>query len=488
MFKTAFMSIMFFILCVFITACGIQNTSALEYDSTLTSENTYTKEYEKHFNNDKVIDIKINIDKTEYADMLKNAQDEKYKSANIIFDGVSVENVGFRTKGNLTLKSLKESDSDRYSFRIKLDKYVDGQNLDGLDEFVINNMYSDASYMREYLSYELLKKIGINVPKCVFANIYINNELKGLYLCVEAIDDSYIERVFNNTTGNLYKGENNSNLVYKENDNYESLELKMGNDTEKSGLKNLIKVLNSIDNDDSKNIEDILDIDTVLKYIAFNYVFSNYDSYQGNNGNNYYLYENDGIFSIIPWDFNMSFGGFMRGGNGKISMPIADNNPEKYPLVSKLLSINSYKEKYYSYVKELLNYCEGLEDRVNEVKELIYDYVKNDPTKFCTIEDFEKATTYSEDEKENSFEQYIPQETIRNFKENSEKPEPPINFDGNTPPEKPDNDTENKPSKMRGNMNGHGDVGKHGIMNNTSSIVNFIRNRIDNINSQLKEL
>ena len=42
----------------------------------------------------------------------------------------------------------------------------------------------------------------------------------------------------------------------------------------------------------------------------------NLDSLSGNMAHNYYLYENDGQLNIIPWDYNLSFGGMMNGGMG----------------------------------------------------------------------------------------------------------------------------------------------------------------------------
>ncbi len=504
---------------------GTSSTDVTASDTALTADTGYNK----YFQADKVIDIKITLPEDEYQDMLNNAKDEEYKSADLTFDSTSIENVGFRTKGNLTLNSVASSDSDRYSFRIKLDKYVDGQTLDGLDEFVINNMYSDASYMREFLSYEALRSIGVDVPQCVFANIYINDELKGLYLCVEAIDESYIDRVFGNTDGNLYKAEMGSSLVYKENDSYESLELKMGSDESKTGLKNMIKTLNSIENGNKGNIEQVLDVDSALKYIAFNYVFCNYDSYLGSNQQNYYLYENNGVFSVIPWDFNMSMGGMGRGERGaSLDMPVSSQEQDSFPLVTKLLSVDEYKERYYGYVEALLDYCSEAEDRIAEIKELIYDDVKADPTKFCTLEDFEKATTYSEEtdntdtmpQGDNGTPPQKPEgdngtPPQRSENDGATPPQRPED-DGSVPPQRPEGDNITPPQRDNGNNPEftpdqgttadksdenntasaadnsrptppqNGGRGHNGMMqNNTSSIVSFVKNQLESISAEL---
>lgn len=101
------------------------------------------------------------------------------------------------------------TDSDRYSFRLKFDKYDKKQTLLGLDKMVLNNNFSDPSYIREYLHYEALRSVGVDAPLTVFTNLYINGELYGFYVGVEAIDDSYLERTYgeNYDDGVLYDTE-----------------------------------------------------------------------------------------------------------------------------------------------------------------------------------------------------------------------------------------------------------------------------------------
>ncbi len=355
------------------------------------------KDYRNLFEADQIIDIKIDISAQNLQSIVDDPTAEEYYSANITVDGVAVTNVGLRTKGNSSLNSIVKSDSDRYSYRIKLDEYVDGQNLLGLDELVINNMFSDASYMREYLAYEALREAGSPVPLAVFANIYINGELKGFYLCVEAIEDGFLERTFGNNDGNLYKQEQGSTLIYKENDEYASSELKVGDDEEKTGLKNMIKTLNDMPDGEKGNIENVLDVESALKYFAANTVLGSYDSYSGNFAQNYYLYENAGKFSVIPWDYNMSFGGFGQGLSVSLDAPVSGTQMESRPLIDNLLKVGEYKEKYLEYVETFRVYLENLQSRVDTLANRIRPYVAADPTKFITMEQFENSIIYQEE-------------------------------------------------------------------------------------------
>ena len=90
---------------------------------------------------------------------------------------------------------------------------------------------------------------------------------------------------------------------------YPGLVLKTNEETsDGSAILDLMKALES-----GEGLEDVLDVDEVLRYLAANVALANYDSYLGNTTHNYYLYEQDGRFTIVPWDYNYSFGGFGGG-------------------------------------------------------------------------------------------------------------------------------------------------------------------------------
>jgi spore coat protein CotH len=56
-----------------------------------------------------------------------------------------------------------------------------------------------------------------------------------------------------------------------------------------------------------------VDVDGLLRYMAVSMALFNLDSYQGSLAHNYYLYEQDGVFSLLPWDCNESCGIFSMG-------------------------------------------------------------------------------------------------------------------------------------------------------------------------------
>lgn len=246
----------------------------------------------------------------------------------------------------------------------------------------------------------------MSTPEFAYAKVSINGEYHGLYLAVEGLKESYLENNFGDVTGDLYKSDEGSSLQYKGDDPENYSNLIVESDKKTADWSKITKLLKSLDT--GEDIEKYLDVDSVLKNIAINTALLNLDSYQGSFAHNYYLYEQDGVFSMLPWDFNMSFGGFSGFGGGSQSIAIDEpttGNLEDRPLISSLLKNETYKTKYHKYLEEIVTkYLDSdyLENMTTKLYNLIASYVKEDPTAFYTYEEFEKNITSSiEDSSDN---------------------------------------------------------------------------------------
>ncbi|MET1171611.1 CotH kinase family protein [Paenibacillus amylolyticus] len=488
---------------------------AAESTATTTSVGV-TQAYESLFQTDNVIDVNVTIDDADWKSMLESPLDKDYKNVSVEVDGNKLDNVGFSTKGNLTLKAVASmEDSDRYSFRLKFDKYDKTQTLLGLDKMVLNNNYADPSYMREVLHYEALRSIGMDVPMTNYVNLYVNGELVGFYTGVEAVDDSYLERNYGEDyeEGVLYDTDEKSYLQYEEGSDYSTITKDLGTDKDKAKLKTFIQTLNEMPEGEKGDIESVLDVDSALQYIAGNMVFGNYDSYNGDKGHNYMLYSDAaGKFTVVPWDFNMSFNGYSGGGgrgtttgstttntnatNVSVDEPVLGINMENVPMINNLLAVPEYKEKYLSYVNELTDYMEGIQDRITGLADEIRPYVEADPTKFYTTEQFESNIAYSANADAAGgmggtppagFEAMTPPEGMEGMT-------PPEGFEGMTPPTQPGAATgngttdattgrDNTQTRPGGNFGGGGGGGMGSMA--AGSLTTFAMNRLANLQEQL---
>lgn len=59
--------------------------------------------------------------------------------------------------------------------------------------------------MKDYLTYQLMNEFGVAAPLCSYVYITINGEDWGLYLAVEAVEESFLQRNYGNAYGELYK-------------------------------------------------------------------------------------------------------------------------------------------------------------------------------------------------------------------------------------------------------------------------------------------
>ena len=397
------------------------------------------------FQEDTVNEINIEIDEADWQDMLENPLEEEYHKANITINGETVGNVAIRTKGNNSLTSVANSDSDRYSFKLDFDYYDDNGSYYGLKKLCLNNNYSDNSSMREYISYQIMGEMGLDVPECAYSHITVNGEEWGLYLAVEPVDEVFLAEHFADATGDLYKpegvGGTGADLVYNGDDISAYTGLNLKTNLNSSDGKEILALMQALE--DGENLEEVLDVEKALKYIAANVALANFDSYLGNTTHNFYLYEENGRFTIIPWDMNLAFGGF-GGGEVDIYEPTkqsmggfgggdkrkdtqdndavpnatesteaqtdANNQPQppdnadmqgmpsmdsdEKPLVTTLLENETYRSVYEGYLKEIAEKYftqEYMTELVTKIHDLIAPYVQNDPTAFCTYEEFEQA-------------------------------------------------------------------------------------------------
>lgn len=522
--------------------------------------------YEKTlFDTSKVHTINIIID--DWDEFTANCKSEEYYACTVVIDNEAYKNVAIRGKGNT---SLSQVSNDRYSYKIEFDHYDSTNTYYGLDKLCLNNIIQDNTYMKDYLTYQMMNEMGVASPLCSYAYITVNGEDWGLYLAVEGLEESFLQRNYGKDYGELYKpdsmnmgggrgnGEkfdmdeflndtasestdnnssqsdnqtqNNNTIPQMPNGNQDANidnqmpggmggqrpngnggmfggqmpngqipgeqmqggstppELPSGetsidpstansqggmtppnngtttdgstSDTnsqmqqggtvpemggqrpdgnmqggDKGGMRNgsddvllkyiddeiesyanifdsaktditdsdktrLIKALKKLSN--GEDLENTVDIDAVIRYFVVHNFVLNFDSYTGSMIHNYYLYEKDGQMQMLPWDYNLAFGGFQSMGgatslvNYPIDSPVSGGSAEDRPMIAWIFENEEYTELYHKYFSEFIaTYFDSgyFSEMIDNVNAMISPYVEKDPTKFCTYEEFEKGIT-----------------------------------------------------------------------------------------------
>ncbi len=299
-----------------------------------------------------------------------------YKDVLFKFNGKAWKNVGFRLKGNSSLRSIWGAGNYKLPFRLNFDKFEDqypkikNQHFYGFEELSFSPGFKDQSLMHEKLAADIFRMGGVPTPKTAFYRVYIDfgSGLKycGVYTCVEVPDDNMIMDQFGEEKGNIYKPESNlTNFIQSQ---FE----KKNNDSipDYTDVKTLVSVLNSPlrTNDHEswkKNMESIFNVNHFLKWLAANNTMVNWDTY-GAMAHNYYLYNHSqNKLTWIPWDNNEALTGSPgisktpiggtgqppAGGQSGLSLTMNEIT-NSWPLIRYLVDDPVYFQTYKNYLKE----------------------------------------------------------------------------------------------------------------------------------------
>lgn len=371
-------------------------------------------EYEsKLFDTSEIISVNIIMDEKQWDNMLSNAIAEEYYSCDVEVNGELFYNIGIRPKGNTSLSSIaSEPDNDRYSLKLEFDQFVDGQTCYGLDKLILNNNFADATNMKEALIYDMFQYMGVDASLCNYAEISVNGEYWGVYLALEAVEESFMLRNYGADYGELYKpdsmnfgavGGGGADLNYVDDtlDSYSTIWNCEVTDTTKADHRRVVTALRNIS--EGTGLDTYMDIDNLLKYAAVHIFSVNTDSLSGMMAHNYYLYESDGMLNILPWDYNLSLGGMGgmdrtdgNSSNGATSTvnDAIDNAFSGTNFFDSLLENEEWHDQYYKYMRQLVEEYlvgGGFEQFYNRTRTQIDELVKTDPNALYTYAEYEEA-------------------------------------------------------------------------------------------------
>lgn len=486
-------------------------------------EEEISLEYVEKVFGQEIMSLEILADEEDWQTMLANAVQEEYIKVDVVVNGTKFKDVGIRPKGNSSLTQVSSMNSNRYSFRLKFDKFVKDQTCFGLETLVLNNIMGDNTYMKEYVSYDIMNTAGVKAPLYCFSNVTLNGEPWGTYFAVELYGKSYKQRVFGSKKGELYNvkmtgagnnegvpqgggqgfdfggaqggaqtggfggaqggaqaggfegvpgntqtggfgdvtggaqaggfegipgntqtggfegvtggaqtgntegvpggaqggnfgggqgfdfgdfggfggfgGGNGGSMQYKDDnpESYPDIFLNGVGTTDEEDHQKVIAALKALST--GTDLETYFDVDAILRFLAAHTVTVNLDSFSSFMAQNYYIYERKGKLTLLPWDYNLAWGGFTSWDvksviNFPIDTPVDGVQMSERPMIDKFLSNPEYLEKYHEYLQLIVDeyFANGkFEAKIRQIDSLISKNVQEDPSKFCTYEQYQKA-------------------------------------------------------------------------------------------------
>ena len=205
---------------------------------------------------------------------------------------------------------------------IKFNKYVDQTyQWHEMISLRVGGMWSDETLLAEPYSYELYQEIWQPAPDTSYGSVQIDWKDAQLFIISELPEDKYyIQKWFGNDNWILYKAWNFIDFSYLWEDptlysDYFTQKTRV-NDYDFSPLIRMLKFVTESDDEEfEEEIDDYIDVESVLTVLAIDDFVGNSDSF-GWMWSNYYLYYHlwEKRFYLLTWDQNLAFGGMWWGG------------------------------------------------------------------------------------------------------------------------------------------------------------------------------
>lgn len=312
--------------------------------------------------------------------------------AEVRVDDVVWPDVGMRFKGNSTLAF---SETDKLPFRLGFDHWEDelptvaNQRFWGFQKLTFASGWGDPTYTMDALVSDMLADQGVPAARTAFYEVTVtidgDSTYWGVYTAIEdPSDDAFLDRVFGDSSGNLYKPWGDcSNLTCWDDDSFEQKE----GDGDTSDVRALVDVLSAPDSDTwAADLDAVIDVAQFLRWLAVNSTIENWDCY-GVYPQNYYLYADpaDGRFRWIPWDHNMA----MMGRSIAEDAVHLDNVQAWWPLIRRVLDQPEWAALYRDELARAqsgLLLSEAAQGRAQELHDRIEDAADRETRSYTQLD------------------------------------------------------------------------------------------------------
>jgi hypothetical protein len=367
---------------------------------------------------DTIRTIKVTIAQANWRTvMANNYATQTYIKADITIDGKTYRDVGVRHRGYSTYKFLPANKTDKRPWKIALDEYVPGQDVQGYRTLNINNNIWDPSFMREVVGYEYMRAF-VPAPKCCFVKLEVNGQDLGLFTHAQQINKDFLQEWFRDDEGNRYRGERASpQTQYSDTAltwlgtsqaRYEAayeLKTEGGLYPPWTRLIHAIDVLNNTPTAQlPTELPKVIDVDDALRFLAVANITAWLDSYIGRVCKNFYIYEDPfhGRLRFQPWDMNNGFGGltFELGLSGIARMDPFYNeksaaNPR--PLFGQIVQRPEWRARYLAHYRHMLASFgwNTIGARIEQLRTFIRPELEKDTQRIYTMQQFDQNVSTS---------------------------------------------------------------------------------------------
>jgi len=361
------------------------------------------------FDKDSIRDIYVNFQDPNYHNVLVNSFFTNPSSripATITVNGISLDSVGIRYKGNSTFCLPNDNGNPKVPFNIDMNYWISGQKLLEYKKLKLANAWMDPTFAKEFTAAKIYRKY-LPSGEANLIKLHVQGNYLGVYVNTESLNKQFLKKHFDEKSGVLFKCDpsgmfcdttgapsgGSPNLQWHGDDStdyYDDYTIKSENGW--SELLDFIYTLNYNFNE----IDSVLNVDRVLWAFAVNSAISNLDTYNGYYIHNYYLYQTkDGLFQMIPWDLDNSFLGAILGFTNPTTLyerdPYYCGAPGERPLAYNLLNDPLYRKQYTAHLRTIINESldtSAIRASINTLQSLAHNAVDSDQYRQYTTNEY----------------------------------------------------------------------------------------------------
>jgi len=146
-----------------------------------------------------VHEIRLTIREGDWRTLRERYSENIYFPCEFEWRGIVEYNTGIRSRGYGSRNPIKPG------LRVDFDRYDEEDSFLGLKSVQLKNSLQDASFLKERLSMQFFRAMGLPSPRVAHARVYLNGRYAGVYLVVESVDKRYLTRHFGEDGGYLYE-------------------------------------------------------------------------------------------------------------------------------------------------------------------------------------------------------------------------------------------------------------------------------------------
>ena len=265
-------------------------------------------------------DVRLTMSARDWDALKARVYEDTYYPADLRWRGVTVRNVGIRSRGFGSRLAAKPG------LRVDINRYLSGQDFLGLKAFVLDNAATDASLVRESLAMKLFARMNVPAPREAHARLFVNDEYAGAYVIVESLDRTFVSRTFGAEEGDVERGGMLFEYRWSRPYGFEYLgpslepyaELFSPETHETDAMvrlfgpfEDMVRTFNeSRDDRFADDAGRVLDLPAFITFLAVQSFVAETDGFVGDWGmNNFYVYRfrRSAPAVLIPWDADHAF-------------------------------------------------------------------------------------------------------------------------------------------------------------------------------------